>query len=29
METTLTDQNRKLVILRGEELSIRFHIRGA
>ena len=27
METKLTDQNGKLVNLRGEELSIRFHIR--
>ena len=29
METTLTDQNGKLINLRGEELSIRFHIREA
>jgi hypothetical protein len=29
METKLTDQNGKLVNLRGEELSIRFHIREA
>jgi len=29
METTLTDQNGKLVNLRGEELSVRFHIRQA
>jgi len=28
METKLTDQNGKLINLRGEELSIRFHIRG-
>jgi hypothetical protein len=29
METTLTDQNGKLINLRGEELSMRFHIREA
>ena len=29
METKLTDQNGKLINLRGEELSIRFHIREA
>jgi hypothetical protein len=29
METTLTDQDGKLINLRGEELSIRFHIREA
>lgn len=29
MDTALTDQNGKLVNLRGEELSIRFHIREA
>lgn len=28
METKLVDQNGKLINLRGEELSIRFHIRG-
>jgi hypothetical protein len=29
METTLTDQSGKLANLRGEELSIRFHVREA
>ena len=29
METRLVDQNGKLINLRGEELSIRFHIREA
>mgnify|MGYP003546407550 CR=1 FL=1 len=29
METKLIDQNGKLINLRGEELSIRFHIREA
>jgi hypothetical protein len=29
METKLTDQNGKLINLRGEELSIRFHVREA
>jgi hypothetical protein len=29
METKLLDQNNKLINLRGEELSIRFHIREA
>jgi hypothetical protein len=29
METKLTDQNGKLLNLRGEEVSIRFHIREA
>ena len=29
METKLVDQNGKLINLRGEELSIRFHVRQA
>jgi len=29
METNLEDQTAKLINLRGEELSIRFHIREA